>query len=86
MQALLEDAGKKIPGFVDKLRVTYEEKDLAGFKNTVAKEKAAAKEVPDIYKMSKKKDEAGKEVPEATFGMYLNLKEQVYSTVHYSGV
>ena len=63
MEALLEDAGKKIPGFCEKLRIVYEQKDLVGFQGTVAREKKAAKEVPDIYKVQKKKDEeTGKDV------------------------
>ena len=84
MQAMLEDAGKKIPGFMDKLRVTYEEKDLEGFQSTVAREKAAAKEVPEIYKMSKKTDEEGKEVPVAKFGMYVIGFEFKRISVQYS--
>ena len=46
--------------FTEKLKITYENRDLKGLMNTVKKEKKSSTEVPKIVRVEKSKDSSGK--------------------------
>ena len=59
MDVMMEKAAQCRP-FTEKLKITYENRDLKGLMNTVKKEKKSSTEVPKIVRVEKSKDSSGK--------------------------
>ena len=59
MDVMLKKAAECTP-FTEKLKVTYEDRDLKGLMNTVKKEKKSSTAVPKIVRVEKSKDASGK--------------------------
>ena len=59
MDEIMRKAGECRP-FTEKLKVTYDDRDLKGLMNTVKKEKKSATVVPKIVRVEKSKDTSGK--------------------------
>ena len=69
MDVMMEKAATCRP-FTEKMKISYEDRDLKGLMKTVKKEKKSSTEVPKIVRVEKSKDETGKLVQKKKISMW----------------
>ena len=67
MDELIQNAERSYAMFTEKLKITYDDKDLEGLMKTAKREKAAATQILKVLVTEVKKDQEGHEVKTKKF-------------------